>query len=533
VPDRAPSRLSEALLARAFPRLRVLFEDADLLVIEKPAGLSASSGDGDDALGRARAFLGERGDRETYVASHAPLERDASGVLVLLKSRDLNGAFAKLVGEGRMEVVYVAAGEARSGKPRGVEVLERNGARSLVVARGPGKRARAALTASGLVIAGDVERDGPAAPRAMVHAREARFPHPRTGAEIVVHSDVPAALASWVAGSATDRLPKDRAAIERALLDAAERRVGLARSGVTSAFRLVHEAGDAMPGVAIDAYGSHAVLHVSSDEAASREAEMAEVLVSLGFSSVHVKRRPKQANVLVDTRRDEVAPARPIAGAEIEDPIVILERGERFFARRGDGLSTGIFLDQRDNRALVRELSSGASVLNLFAYACAFTVSAALGGATKTTSVDLSKSALAIGEENLRENGVLDLSRHRFVAEDARSFLARAKVRKDRFDLVVLDPPSYATSKGGRFTVEHDFVELAAASMEVLAPGGRLLACTNHRGVHAGKLRRFLTEAAALAGRRIEQLRSLPAPLDFPPPPGGEAHLKTALAWLR
>jgi len=314
------------------------------------------------------------------------------------------------------------------------------------------------------------------------------------------------------------------------ILRAAAARRSLAEAPGTSAFRLAHTGELALPGLALDLYEEFVVAHFTSAEAADRAEEIASRLVDLGVRGVYGKFRPRQANTLADTRRDDVAPAAPLAGEAAPSPLRIVEGGDPFLTRLDDGLSTGIFLDQRANRALVRGASAGLRVLNLFAYACAFSVSAACGGAASVTSVDLSRSVLAWGQENLALSGHIDPRRFRFIADEALTFLRRCAVRGDRYDLILLDPPSYATSKEKRFTVEHDYRPLAAASLAVLAPGGRLLACTNHRGVSASRFLRFLDDAARSARRSIRQRALLPPPADFPEPPGAEPHLKAA--WL-
>lgn len=321
-----------------------------------------------------------------------------------------------------------------------------------------------------------------------------------------------------------------------AIVAAAARRRALALDPSTTAFRAVHHGETPVPGLAVDVYGEHAVAHFSSPEASDRSAAIASLLVDLGFAGVYGKFRPRQASTLVDTRRDEVAPPAPIAGDPAPDLFPILEAGDPFLVRLGDGLSTGIFLDQRANRARVRSLSSRARVLNLFAYACAFSVSAVSGGAPVVISVDISRTVLAWGEENLRHLATtrpsLDLSRHRFIADEALTFLRRCAVRGDRYDLILLDPPSFASTKSTRFTAEHDYVTLAAAALAVLSPGGRLLACTNHQGIRPARFQGFLTDAATRAGRSPRSLSLLPAPTDFPAPPGTDPHLKSALLTL-
>ena len=196
--------------------------------------------------------------------------------------------------------------------------------------------------------------------------------------------------------------------------------------------------------------------------------------------------------------------------------------------RLGDGLKTGIFLDQRENRSRVKDLARGKRVLNLFAYTCGFTVAAAAGGAQSTCSVDASKGILAWGAENLEENG-LGSEAHTMIDDDVFVWLSQAKKRNERFDLVVLDPPSYATTKTSRFSAVQDLPELAGLALSVLASGGRMIACTNHRGITTRKFRKQMHEAGRVSGRTIVQLKDLPSPADFPSPSGTDSHLKSVL----
>jgi 23S rRNA (cytosine1962-C5)-methyltransferase len=197
-----------------------------------------------------------------------------------------------------------------------------------------------------------------------------------------------------------------------------------------------------------------------------------------------------------------------------------------------DGLSTGLFVDQRDNRRRVSELASGKRVLNLFSYTCSFSVAAALGGAAEVTSVDLSRRALRRGEHNFRLNA-LDPSLHGFVCEDAVRFLERASTRGQRFDLVILDPPSFSTAgKGKVLRVSRDYPRLVRLVLEVLADGGQLLAVTNHRGTSEKALRRMLLAEAEALGKRVLQAKLMQSGLDCPPSLDGPAPSKSALLTL-
>jgi 23S rRNA (cytosine1962-C5)-methyltransferase len=216
-----------------------------------------------------------------------------------------------------------------------------------------------------------------------------------------------------------------------------------------------------------------------------------------------------------------------VRGTPAPEPLCILEEGVPASVRLGDGLSTGLFLDQRNNRRRVRAAADGKSVVNLFSYTCAFTVAAALGGARRTVSVDASAAALERGRENLARAGVPDGPEHAFVADDVFSWLGRAGRGGERFDLFVLDPPSYSTTKRGRFVAEDDYVRLAASALALVAPNGHLLACTNHRGISRARFRRMLFDAGRAAKRDLTQVKDLPEASDYPTPPGAEPHMKS------
>jgi 23S rRNA (cytosine1962-C5)-methyltransferase len=127
---------------------------------------------------------------------------------------------------------------------------------------------------------------------------------------------------------------------------------------------------------------------------------------------------------------------------------------------------------------------------------------------------------------------VADPAKHRVLEADVMKWLESGAKKDGPFDLVILDPPSFATTKYSRFSAESDYKKLAAMAMRVLSPGGRVLACTNHKGITNGKFRRVLQEAAREAGRTITQMKDWPEPEDVPAEPGKDIQLKTVFVVL-
>jgi 23S rRNA (cytosine1962-C5)-methyltransferase len=224
----------------------------------------------------------------------------------------------------------------------------------------------------------------------------------------------------------------------------------------------------------------------------------------------------------------EVAPLEPLAGEAAPSPLVVTEHGMKIQCELADGLSTGLFIDQRDNRRRIRELAAGKQVLNLFAYCCSFSVAAALGGATRVSSVDVGGRALERGRANFAVNG-LDASKHEFVQSDAVRFVRGAVKHGRRVDLVILDPPSFGTVGRATFKFERDIVGLMADCLRLLGPGGGLLCVTNHKKTNLAAFRRFLLTAAEQARREIK-VKDLPNQLDCPDALDGPHPSKSLLA---
>ena len=507
----------------------VLHRDEHLLVVDKPAGMATQASE-DPEVVDLRARLAKWLGGTTLGLAH-PADRDASGVVLLSLGKQASRSLAEQLARGLRRTWVVGLGGDSTPRIDGVQAerIARRQERSLwrLTTAARSQPLRRQLADLGRPIAGDRENEGPPASRLLLHAETVRLVHPAASDTLGLEAALPAAFERWLDGSA-ERLPEHGDELRRRLAEAIDRRYGVARRGDTDAFRLVHGGGDDLPGIELDLYGEHAVLALRSDEACSSREAILDAVEELGVRGIYVKLRPRQANVVVDTRRDELAPRHALRGDDAPDPLVVREGGIEYRVRLGDGLSTGIFLDQRRTREQVRASSGGKRVLNLFAYHGAFSVAAALGGAAATVSVDAAQPALDAAREALVATGA-DMDRHELVCDDVLAFLERSRRRRRDFDLVLLDPPSYATTKRSRFRAERDYRSLAAAALPCVASGGLLLACTNHRGIVQAKLRRQLRDAARDAGVTLA-MRDLAPPIDFPPPPGRPPHLKTVLA---
>jgi 23S rRNA (cytosine1962-C5)-methyltransferase len=216
-----------------------------------------------------------------------------------------------------------------------------------------------------------------------------------------------------------------------------------------------------------------------------------------------------------------------IEGEEAREPFEVTERfrhGMRFWIDFTAGYSQGLFLDQRKNRALVRDKARGVRVLNCFAYTCSFGVAAALGEAIETVNIDLSKRYLDWGRRNYELNGI-DLSRHEFIYGEVQNWLERFARKGRRFDLVILDPPTFSRDKEGKvFTVENDFPALVRAAKAVLTGGGDLFCSTNQRTLSHEAFRRLIARGLADTGAWRMEERQMPE--DFT----GEQYLKAC--WM-
>jgi 23S rRNA (cytosine1962-C5)-methyltransferase len=277
----------------------------------------------------------------------------------------------------------------------------------------------------------------------------------------------------------------------------------------TDGFRLLNGEGDGLPGLTCDLYAGHAVLKLDGDAPAG----FWDVDAVADWLAEHAG----AGDVYLKFRSDAKTRGRSVRGPAPAAAVEFRENGLRFLANLVDGQKTGFFLDQRDNRVRVGELAKGRSVLNLFAYTGGFSVYAGAGGATSVTTVDLAKPAVEDARRNWLLNGLPD-DRHEAVAADAFEFLEEAKATKRTWDLVVVDPPSFAPAARHVEKAVASYQTLFAAALRVLAPGGivALSSCSSH--VTAEMFFELTEAAVSKARRRAVVLGVYGQPADHPFP---------------
>ncbi|MDR1567493.1 MAG: class I SAM-dependent rRNA methyltransferase [Streptococcaceae bacterium] len=197
-------------------------------------------------------------------------------------------------------------------------------------------------------------------------------------------------------------------------------------------------------------------------------------------------------------------------GQAEENPVVIKENGINYATSLNDGLMTGIFLDQREVRArLAAGLARGKSLLNLFSYTAAFSVAAASGGASQTTSVDLAKRSIDKSLAHFALNG-LDMTNHRLVVMDTFEYFKYAKRKSLRYDVIVIDPPSFARNKGKVFSVHKNYGDLIAGALNILNDNGIIIASTNAQNLTITAFEKILRGALSDVDYRFKSTFRLP-----------------------
>ncbi|HFI0240109.1 TPA: class I SAM-dependent rRNA methyltransferase [Streptococcus suis] len=278
-------------------------------------------------------------------------------------------------------------------------------------------------------------------------------------------------------------------------------------SDLTNAFRIFNQDGDDFGGLTVDLYDLHAVFSWYNTFVYS----LKDTIVA-AFQEVFPEVKGAYEKIRFKGLDHESA---FLYGQEAPEFFTVSENGVAYQVFMNDGLMTGIFLDQHEVRgSLVDGLATGKSLLNMFSYTAAFSIAAAMGGAAETTSVDLAKRSRELSKAHFKVNG-LELDNHHFVVMDVFEYFKYAKRKGLSYDVIVLDPPSFARNKKQTFSVAKDYHKLISQSLDILNPNGIIIASTNAANVTVEKFRQQIEKGFGSQKHRYLADYRLPADFKF------------------
>ena len=288
------------------------------------------------------------------------------------------------------------------------------------------------------------------------------------------------------------------------------RTLGLTDCEDTTCYRLIHGEGDSLPGLVVDIYGSTAVVQCHSvGMYHSRQAIAEAIRTTYGERITAIYDKSSQT---LPYKADLGAVDGYLWGSSEKPSQVVLEHGLQFAVNWEEGQKTGFFLDQRENRELVKRYAKGRTVLNTFCYTGGFSVYAAEGGAVEVCSVDSSERAVHLASENMKLN-FGDRIPHSEVAADAVEYLRNIG---SKYDLIILDPPAFAKHHKVLGNAMQGYKRLNARAISQIQPGGILFTFSCSQVVSKENFRTAVFTAAAMAKRNVRILHQLTQPADHP-----------------
>jgi len=268
----------------------------------------------------------------------------------------------------------------------------------------------------------------------------------------------------------------------------------------SDAMRLVNGAGDGLDGLLIDRYNKHFQVQILSKHWYQQKTKVCNLLTSsLPVDYLIVKSRQG-----LEIKQEVMVGNQP--------QTVVQENNLKFEVNLNDGLNCGLFLDMRHNRKMVGQAGKDKKVLNCFAYTCSFGVYARMNGAREVINTDISRKILERGRNNYQLNS-LSTVEGEFIKADSVAFLQRAFKKGNYFDVIILDPPSFARHEGRVFQVKRDLPKTMALAVAVLNPGGSLLVTTNYSEISFPDLERIL--ARGLNNRLVDTVQRVGQDEDF------------------
>ena len=302
-----------------------------------------------------------------------------------------------------------------------------------------------------------------------------------------------------------DKITFNQAFFEMLFRQAKEKRSAYYQDDLTTAFRLFNQEGDGFGGLTVDLYGDYAVFSWYNSYVYQIRQTISEAFRQVFPEVLGTYEKIRFKGLDYESAH--------VYGQEAPDFFTVLENGVLYQVFMNDGLMTGIFLDQHEVRgSLVDGLAMGKSLLNMFSYTAAFSVAAAMGGASQTTSVDLAKRSRELSQAHFQANGI-STDDHRFIVMDVFEYFKYAKRKGLTYDVIVLDPPSFARNKKQTFSVAKDYHKLISQSLEILNPGGIIITSTNAANVSRQKFTEQIDKG--FAGRSYQILNKYGLPADF------------------
>ncbi|CMY53376.1 TPA: class I SAM-dependent rRNA methyltransferase [Streptococcus pneumoniae] len=302
-----------------------------------------------------------------------------------------------------------------------------------------------------------------------------------------------------------DKVAFNQAFFETLFRKAKEKRSAYYQDDLTTTYRLFNQEGDGFGGLTVDLYGNYAVFSWYNSYVYQIRQTISEAFRQVFPEVLGAYEKIRFKGLDYESAH--------VYGQEAPDFFTVLENGVLYQVFMNDGLMTGIFLDQHEVRgSLVDGLAMGKSLLNMFSYTAAFSVAAAMGGASQTTSVDLAKRSRELSQAHFQANG-LSTDEHRFIVMDVFEYFKYAKRKDLTYDVIVLDPPSFARNKKQTFSVAKDYHKLISQSLEILNPGGIIIASTNAANVSRQKFTEQIDKG--FAGRSYQILNKYGLPADF------------------
>lgn len=282
----------------------------------------------------------------------------------------------------------------------------------------------------------------------------------------------------------------------------------------TTAFRLLNGEGDALGGLTIDYFDGYMMVTWYSKGIYSFSEAILEALENV-ITNQKIKYLGLYQKKRFDDKGTYVEDNDFVSGSQAPEPLIIKENNMNYAIYLNDGPMVGIFLDQREVRKTLRDqYAKGKTVLNTFSYTGAFSVACALGGSIKTTSVDLANRSRAKTKEQFEINNI-NLDQQDIIVEDVFNYFKYAGRKELTFDIVILDPPSFARSKKHTFTVSKDYVELLKDAIAITNEKGIIVASTNYSSLSMTKFKKFIDIAFKEAGFEYSIKETFSLPKDF------------------